>query len=132
MSGEGTPQHPWKLTTPTGKGSFEMHVVPRNNVLHCQVGKTWLHYRASSLDDLHAMLVAHGGWMELGSKDEKQSVKKGTVEAWARSADNPVGGWYGLRRGYRGRFANYVTPVLEVLGRVEFEKRGSSMWVRAV
>ena len=102
------------------------------DVLHCQVGKTWLHYRSRSLDDLHAMLVAHGDWMLLGSKDEKQETKPDTVEAWARAEDNPVGGWYGLRKGYRGRFANYVAPVLAELGKVTFEKRGRSMWVKAL
>lgn len=131
MSGHGTREDPWKLKTPTGTGSFDMFIDPDKNVLHCQVGKTWLHYQESALDDLHVMLVTHGDWMELGNKDEKQDVKAGTVEAWARSADNPVGGWYGLRKGYRGRFANYVTPVLAEQGRVEFEKRGRSMWVRA-
>jgi len=100
-------------------------------VLHCQVGSTWLHYRPQSLDDLHTMLAEHGDWMELGNKDEKAEPKPGTVEAWARGEDNPVGGWYGLRKGYRGRFANYVAPVLAELGKVEFEKRGRSMWVRA-
>ena len=132
MSGSGTPEDPWKLTTPPGKSGFEMHIDPEKNVLHCQVGKTWLHYRRESLDDLHAMLVAHGDWMELGNKDEKAEVKPGTVEAWARSEGNPVGGWYGLRKGYRGRFANYVAPVLQALGKVEFEKRGRGWWVRAI
>jgi Family of unknown function (DUF6855) len=131
MSGKGTVQDPWKLTTPVGKGTFEMHIFPEKNLLHCQVGANWLQYRLSALDDLHAMLVAHGDWMELGNKDEKQKVKAGTVEAWARSDDNPVGGWYGLRRGYRGGFADYVTPVLAEQGRAEFEKRGKIMWVRA-
>lgn len=132
MAGSGTPEDPWLLTTPAGSSSFEMHVDEEKNVLHCQVGSTWLHYRPESLDHLHAMLVEHGDWMELGNKDEKAEAKPGTVEAWARSADNPVGGWYGLRKGYRGRFANYVSAVLKVQGKVEYEKRGRSWWVRAV
>lgn len=78
------------------------------------------------------MLAKHGDWMELGTKDEKEETKPGTVEHWGRSESNPVIGWYGLRKGYRGRFASYVTPVLEALGKVEFEKRGRSTWVRAV
>lgn len=78
------------------------------------------------------MFVAHGDWMELGNKDEKQPTKEGTVEHWARSSDNPVGGWYGLRKGYRGRFANYVLPILAEQGKVAFEKRGRSWWVRAL
>ena len=108
-----------------------MHRDEDKNVLHCQVGKTWLHYQMRALEDLRAMLQAHGDWMELGNKDEKQPTKEGTVEAWARSDDNPAGGWYGLRKGYRGRFANYVAPVLKELGQVEFEKKGRSMWVKA-
>jgi hypothetical protein len=132
MSGKGTPDDPWILETPSGSSTFQMHVDEEKNVLHCQVGDTWLHYRRESLDDLYAMLLEHDDWMPLGSKDEKQETKPGTVEHWARSEDNPVGGWYGLRKGYRGRFANYVTPVLFELDKVEFEQRGRSMWVRAL
>ncbi len=132
MSGSGTPSDPWDLTTPPGKSTFQIWRDEDKGVLHCQVGKTWLHYQLRGLEDLYEMLVAHGDWMELGSKDEKQEVKPATVEAWGRSADNPVGGWYGLRKGYRGRFANYVTPILEEEGRAEFEKRGRSWWVRAI
>lgn len=132
MSGSGTPDDPWVLTTPPGGSSCEIHLDPDKNVLHCQVGKTWLHYRPESLDDALAMLQAHGDWMELGNKDEKQPTKEGTVEAWARSESNPVGGWYGLRKGYRGRFANYVVPILAHQGKVAFEKRGRSWWVKAI
>jgi hypothetical protein len=109
-----------------------MHVDTDKDVLHCQVGKTWLHYQRRGLEDLYTMLKDHGDWMELGNKDEKVDTKPDTVEHWARSADNPVGGWYGLRKGYRGRFANYVTPILKEQGRAEFEKRGRSWWVRAI
>lgn len=130
-SGKGTSDKPWKLNTPLGKAQFEMHRDEEKDVLHCQVGSTWLHYQMSALDDLHEMLKEHGDWMELGNKDEKVDTKAGTVEDWGRSKKNPVGGWYGLRKGYRGRFASYVTPVLEHLGKVEFEKRGRSVWVRA-
>jgi hypothetical protein len=130
--GNGTHEDPWILTTPLGRAEFTMHRDEEKGVLHCQVGKTWLHYQLSALDDLHAMLVEHGDWMELGNKDEKAEVKPDTIEAWGRSPDNPVGGWYGLRKGYRGRFAGYVTPVLQRLGKAEFEKRGRSTWVRAI
>lgn len=130
-NGSGTPEDPWHLTTPLGTAKFDMHRDEDKKVLHCQVGSTWLHYQVRALDDLHAMLKKHGDWMELGNKDEKDATTAGTVEHWARAKDNPVGGWYGLRKGYRGRFASYVAPVLERLGKVEFEKRGRSVWVRA-
>lgn len=132
MAGSGTPDDPWQLTTPLGRSQFTMHRDLDRGVLHCQVGKTWLHYRLASIDDAYTMLKAHGDWMELGNKDEKATVKPGTLEAWARADDNPVGGWYGLRKGYRGRFAAYVGATLEALGKVEFEKRGRSTWVRAI
>ncbi|MFT5356237.1 MAG: hypothetical protein ACI9KE_003460 [Polyangiales bacterium] len=128
---KGTASDPWRLNTPLGKAEFEMHRDHEKDVLHCQVGSTWLSYKMSALDDLHAMLTEHGDWMELGNKDEKAETKEGTVEHWARSEENPAGGWYGLRKGYRGRFASYVVPVLERLGKVEFEKRGRSTWVKA-
>lgn len=132
MSGSGTPEDPWILTTPAGGSSFTMHRDEDKGVLHCQVGKTWLHYKIDAADDLHAMLKSRGDWMELGNKDEKQEPKPDTVEAWGRSEDNPVGGWYGIRKGYRGRFANYVSAILKEQGRAEFEKRGRSWWVRAI
>lgn len=131
-AGSGTPDDPWKLNTPLGKAQFEMYRDEDKQVLHCQVGSTWLHYQLRALDDLLAMLKKHGDWMELGNKDEKDKTKPDTVEDWGRSKNNPVGGWYGIRKGYRGRFASYVTPVLEHLGQVEFEKRGRGVWVRAL
>jgi hypothetical protein len=98
----------------------------------CQVGSTQLRYHLSAIDDLHAMLQDHGDWMLLGNADEQKPAKDGTVEAWARSSDNPVGGWYGLRKGYRGRFANYVPPVLEHLGLAEVEHNARNNRMRAV
>ena len=100
--------------------------------LVCQVGSTRLRYLARCLDDVPAMLRAHGDWMELGSADENKSAKAGTLEAWARSADNPVGGWYGLRNGYRGRFGMYLPPLLEALGLAEFTHEARNNSVRAV
>jgi hypothetical protein len=129
----GTADLPWSLSTPSGRGSFvawrDAAADPAQLVV--QVGKTRLAYRLRCLDDLHAMLVAHGDWMPLGSKDEQKDAVEGTVEAWGRDTGNPVGGWYGLKRGLRGRFANYVPPVLALQGRVEFQKVGRTMMVRA-
>jgi hypothetical protein len=96
-----------------------------------QVGATRLSYHLSSIDDLQAMLKSRGDWVELGNADEGKPVKDGTVEAWARADGNPVGGYYGLRKGYRGRFANYVTPILERLGMAELEHGPRNNRVRA-
>lgn len=100
-----------------------------SDVIVCTVGKTVLLYEARCLDDLLEMLVAHGDWMELGSADEQKPAKEGTVEAWARSPDNPIGGWYGLKKGLRGRFGMYVPPLMELLGlaEVEHQARGNRM-----
>jgi Family of unknown function (DUF6855) len=123
MSGTGTPDDPWLLKTPPGTSEYTIH---RDDAaepaeLVCQVGSTTLRYLARCVDDVPAMLRASGDWMELGSADENKAAKDGTLEAWARSTDNPVGGWYGLRKGYRGRFAMYIPPLLEELGLVELE-----------
>jgi hypothetical protein len=99
--------------------------------LVCQVGSTTLKYDARAIADLHAMLVAFGDWMPLGAADEKKEPAAGTVEAWGRAADNPVGGWYGLRKGYRGRFGMYLPPLLEELGLVELEHNARNNRVRA-
>ncbi len=123
VRGQGTKEDPWVLKTPPGKSEYQMYrdeaaEPPR---LVCIVGKTKLGYQLRALDDLHAMLKEYGDWMELRSKDEGKDPKEGTVESWARSPDNPVGGYYGIKKGLRGRFANYVPPLMEALGRAEVE-----------
>jgi len=122
-TGTGTKDDPWLLKTPPGTSDIKLWREESANppALVCFASGTELRYHLRAIDDLHAMLKAHGDWMELGSTDEQKDAKPGTVEAWARSPDNPVGGWYGLKKGLRGRFANYVTPVLEALGLVELE-----------
>src|SRR6476469_11068953 len=132
--GSGTAEDPWQLVTPPGKGSYQMWRDEAGDppALVCQVGSTQLRYHLSAIDDLHAMLVAHGDWMLLGNADEQKPAKDGTVEAWARSDDNPVGGWYGLRKGYRGRFGNYMPPLLERLGLAEVEHNPRNNRMRAV
>ena len=127
----GTKAKPRKLKTPPGTSEYTMHVDAINgvDVLVCTVGKTVLHYHLRCLDDLHAMLKRHGDWMELGSADEQKPAKDGTVEAWGRSPDNPVGGWYGLKKGLRGRFGMYIPPLMEALGLAELthEAKGNRM-----
>jgi hypothetical protein len=134
MSGSGTAEDPWVLKTPPGTSEYTMHRDDGADppALVCTVGATVLRYDARCIDDLHAMLRARGDWVELGSADEGKPAKDGTVEAWGRSADNPVGGWYGLRKGYRGRFGMYVPPLLEALGLVELEHQPRNNRVRAV
>ena len=115
--GKGTKDDPWLLRTPSGESEFiayrDQAADPPAIVVN--VGKTELRYHLRCLEDLHTMLVSHGDWMPLGNADEQKPVKEGTVEAWARSPDNPVGGWYGLKKGLRGRFATYIPPIMEVL-----------------
>lgn len=131
--GSGTSDDPWVLHTPPQSSSFLMYRDEEADppVLVCTVGKTVLHYDLRIIDDMHAMLKEHGGWMPLGNADEQKPAADGTVEAWARSSDNPIGGWYGLKKGLRGRVGNYVTPVLEVLGLVELEHNPRNNRARA-
>ena len=116
VSGTGTPEDPWILTTPPGSSEYEAYRDPEADppALVVQVGKTQLRYHLRCIEDLHAWLAEQGDWVPLGNADEQKPAKDGTVEAWGRSDDNPVGGWYGLKKGLRGRFGNYVPPVLEV------------------
>jgi len=132
--GDGTPESPWALSTPSGTSEYAVYRDEAADppTLVCQVGSTRLSYHLRCIEDLHAMLKAHGDWMPLGNADEQKPAKEGTVEAWARSTDNPVGGWYGLRKGYRGRFGNYVPPVLEALGLAEVEHQPRNNRMRAV
>ena len=133
MTGSGVKDDPRKLKTPSHTSEFEAwrDEVADPPALFVQVGATRLSYQLRGLDDLVGMLKAHGDWVELGNADEGKPVKDGSVEAWARASDNPVSGYYGLRKGYRGRFANYVTPVLEQLGLVELEHGPRNNRVRA-
>lgn len=130
-NGTGTAADPWQLQTPPLTSNYTMHRDVREgvDVIVCTVGKTVLLYDARCLDELRTMLVAHGDWMEMGSADEQKPAKEGTVEAWGRSADNPRGGWYGLKKGLRGRFGMYVPPLMERLGlaEVEHNPRGNRM-----
>ena len=132
MDGTGSPDDPWQLTTAPGSSAYTMHRDDDAGLLVCQVGTTKLTYLASAVDDLQAMLREHGDWMALGAADEKKEAAEGTVEAWGRSADNPVGGWYGQRNGYRGRFGMYLPPLLEALGLVELEHNPRNNRVRAI
>jgi len=132
--GEGTRDNPWQLNTPSGGSEYEAYrdasVDPPALVV--QVGKTQLRYHLRCIDDLHAMLKAHGDWMLLGSADEQKPAADGTVEAWGRSESNPVGGWYGIKKGFRGRFGMYVPPVMEVLGLAEVEHNAKNNRMRAI
>lgn len=129
-----TEENPWKLKTPPLSSAYEMYIDEKDGVeiIMCVVGSTKLWYDARCINDLHEMLKAHGDWMLLGSKDEKAEAKEGTVEYWARSADNPLGGWYGMRKGYRGRFANYIPPLMEALGLAELEHNKRNNRMRAI
>ena len=129
----GTKDRPWTLTTPPGTSAFEAWREPDADppALVVQVGLTQLRYHLRCLDDLHAMLVAHGDWMALGNADEQKEAKPGTVEAWGRASDNPVCGWYGFKKGLRGRLGNYVPPVMETLGLAEVEHAARNNRMRA-
>lgn len=130
---KGTKENPWQLKTPPLTSEYHMYrdVKDGKDVIVCTVGTTVLLYDARCLNDLHEMLKTHGDWMELGSADEQKPAKEGTVEAWGRSAGNPVGGWYGLKKGLRGRFGMYIPPLMEELGLAELEHNAKNNRMRA-
>lgn len=132
-TGSGTKDDPWVLETPPRTSSYTMYRddAAEPPVIVCQVGSARLLYDARAIYDLHAMLQAYGDWMPLGGADEQKPAAQGSVEAWGRSPDNPLGGWYGLKKGLRGRFGNYVPPVLEVLGLAEVEHNARNNRMRA-
>jgi hypothetical protein len=132
--GRGTKDDPWKLKTPPGTGEYEMYRDESADPPHivCQVGATKLTYRLRAIEDLHAWLKEQGDWVPLGAADEQKPAADGTVEAWGRSESNPVGGWYGLRKGYRGRFGMYMPPLLEALGLAELEHNPRNNRMRAM
>lgn len=129
-----TKENPWQLKTPPQSSEYQMWIDEKDGVeiIVCQVGKTILHYDARAINDLHAMLKEHGDWMLLGSKDEKAESKPDTVEHWGRSEDNPMCGWYGLKKGLRGRFGMYMPPLMEALGLAEVEHNKRNNRMRAI
>jgi hypothetical protein len=133
-TGSGTKDDPWLLTTAPGTSSYTMYRDDASDppTLVCQVGSTRLTYDARAIDDLHTWLTAQGDWVPLGAADEQKDAADGTVEAFGRSSDNPLGGWYGMRKGYRGRFGMYLPPLLEALGLVELEHNPRNNRVRAL
>ena len=134
VTGTGTEQDPWILRTPPGTSEFRMYRDETSNppALICQVGTTRLSYQLRCIEDLHAMLKQHGDWMPLGAADEQKTAAEGTVEAWGRSSENPGAGWYGLKKGLRGRFGMYVPPLLEALGLAELEHNAKNNRMRAI
>ncbi len=126
-------ENPWRLKTPPGTGEYTMHVDTKDGtqVLVCTVGSTVLLYDTRCIDDLYAMLKKAGDWVELGGADEQKTPKEGTVEAWGRSPSNPIKGWYGLKKGFRGRFGVYIPPLMEELGLCELEHNPKNHRMRA-
>jgi hypothetical protein len=134
VKGKGTKKEPWQLKTPSGTSDIQAYRDEASDppALVILAGGAEVRYRLRALDDLHKMLKAHGDWMPLGTADEQKEAAPGTVEAWARSSKNPVGGWYGLKKGLRGRFGNYVPPVMEALGLAEVEHNARNNRMRAL
>ena len=132
-TGSGTRADPWNLMTPPGTSGYQMWLDKDGDppAIICQVGGTQLKYHMRAIDDLHAMLKAHGDWMPLGGADEQKDAAPGTVEAWGRAANNPVGGWYGMKKGLRGRFGVYMPPLMEALGLAEITHDAKNNRMRA-
>jgi len=132
--GSGTKADPWVLQTPPGTSEYTMYKDEESDpkVIVCTVGATILKYDLRAIEDLHKMLKDNGDWVELGSADEQKPAKDGTVEAWGRSEKNPLGGWYGLKKGLRGRFGMYMPPLMEALGLAELEHNPRNNRMRAI
>ena len=130
---KGSKNNPWQLKTPPLTSDYEMYMDTKDGkeVIVCVVGKTTLLYDTKAINDLHTMLKEHGDWMDLGSADEQKPAKEGTVEAWGRSENNPNGGWYGLKKGLRGRFGMYMPPLMEELGLAEVEHNARNNRMKA-
>jgi hypothetical protein len=133
MTQKGTKDNPWKLKTPPNTSEYEMYkdVKDGKDVIVCVVGKTTLLYDGRCLTDLHEMLKKHHDWMDLGGADEQKETKEGTVESWGRSTENPIGGWYGLKKGLRGRFGVYIPPLMEELKLAEVTHEAKNNKMRA-
>ena len=125
--------NPWELKAPPGTASYAMNVDEKEGreLLVCTVGKTVLHGDLRCIADLHAMLTKHGDWMAMGGADEQKPAKEGTVVSWGRFPNNPVQGWYGLKKGLRGHFGVHVPPLMEALGLAELTHEAKRNWMWA-
>jgi len=134
LKGSGMREDPWVLKTPSGSSEFRAYRDEKLDppAIVVKVGTTELRYHLRCLNDLHEMLKSHGDWMLLGSADEQKPATAGTVEAWARSAKNPMKGWYGLKKGLRGRFAMYIPPIMKALDLAEVEDNPRNNRMRAI
>lgn len=121
VTGLGTREKPWVLQAPGTAVEYQMYrderAVP--SALVCIAGRTERRFMLRCIQDLYDMLKERGDWMPLGIAVEQKPAEEGTVEAWARSPGNPVGGWYGLTMGMRGQFAMYIPPLMEALSLAE-------------
>ena len=132
VKGKGTKDNPWVLKTPPGSSEYTMYIDEDLDTIVCTVGKTVLGYKRQAIEDLHKMLKEKGDWVLLGGSDEQKPAPENTVEAWGRSESNPVGGWYGTKKGLRGRFGVYMPPLLEALGLAELEHNARNNRMRAL
>jgi hypothetical protein len=122
------------ITTPTGKQfNFEVDAQEKCIIITSQ-NNFKFRYRLCALKDLLVWLKDNcgGKWVYLGSRGEEETPKEGTVEKWARSSTNPVGGFYGITPGRKGRFASYIPSILEYYCFVEIEHKPQNNRIRAL
>jgi hypothetical protein len=131
---QGMRRNPWVLKAVDGTTDFNAYRDAALNppAIVVLVGETELRYHLRCLDDLYEMLKDRGGWVPLGRAAELQQPPEGSVEAWARSARNPLGGWYGLQKGSRGHFALYIPAIMRVLDLAEVEEEPGGGRMRAI
>jgi hypothetical protein len=134
VHGAGTKDDPWQLQTPPGTSAYSMYLDDGSDPpsIVCMVGSSKLLYDARAIQELHAWLLEQGDWVPLGGADEQKPAPEGSVEAWGRSPENPRGGWYGLKKGMRGRFGVYMPPLLEALGLAEVTHDPKNNRMRAI
>ena len=80
-----------QLKTPPGTSEYQMWRDDAGDppAIICQVGGTQLKYDRRAIDDLHAMLKAHGDWMPLGGADEQKPAPDGIGRGVGSLAGQP-------------------------------------------
>jgi hypothetical protein len=119
----GTKENPWNLTAYALNRNYEIYKDEDNGqeILVCKIGKCVFHYDYRCITDLYCFLHKEGQWLKVGAVDEKKKPEEGTIEAWARSQNNPIGEWYGLNEGHRGNFGMFVPPLMKHLRLAEVD-----------
>ena len=134
VSGAGTKDDPWQLKTPPLTSEYEMYLDERDGNDGDRVRRRQDDAALRRPRDRRPARDARAARRLDGARaapTSRSRRRRARSRRGARRRDNPVGGWYGLKKGLRGRFGMYMPPLLEELGLAEVEHNPRNNRMRA-